>query len=94
MPLLLKGVHSGQCGHVEMGAGVPDPGVEGRQRVRRPSGWQPAELWVPQAAASGGSPVAKGPGEAVKEGMRQLWACLLIPSRLQQQRAEDGLPEA
>ena len=52
MPLLLKGVHSGQCGRVEMGAGVPDPGVEGRQRVRRPSGWQPAELWVPQAAAS------------------------------------------
>ena len=46
MPLLLKGVHSGQCGRVEMGAGVPDPGVEGRQRVRRPSGWQPAELWV------------------------------------------------
>lgn len=51
---------------------MPDPGVEGRKRVRRLSSWQPAELRVPQASASRGSPVAKGPDEAVKEGMREL----------------------
>ena len=47
-----------------MGTRVPDPRVEGRLCVRCPSGWQPAELWVPQAAA-------KRRGEAVKEGMSE-----------------------
>ena len=63
-PLLLKGVHSGQRRRVVMGTRVPDPRVEGRLCVRCPSGWQPAELWVPQAAA-------KRRGEAVKEGMSE-----------------------